>query len=208
MVGESSGSSALTTVPPTELVKAVQLPVSPSTRAAVRRESEPCAVKPRRPAVWCSSSITACAPLGWVSTGPYGAYQSRPDREVSSTTRACQPGPEKRWVPGRYVDCPAAGDGVERWSTFSSAARGPSIGNRDLLMVDNEREGVQLHALPLTALLRREATPPGRLGDAASVSADSVTSRVLRSQPITESTSALASFWTCAKCSAPLNDSA
>ncbi len=109
---------------------------------------------------------------------------------------------------GRYVDCPAAGDGVERWSTFSSAARGPSIGNRDLLMVDNEREGVQLHALPLTALLRREATPPGRLGDAASVSAASVTSRVLRSQPITESTSALASFWTCAKCSAPLNDSA
>ncbi len=90
----------------------------------------------------------------------------------------------------------------------SSAARGPSIGNRDLLMVDNEREGVQLHALPLTALLRREATPPGRLGDAASVSAASVTSRVLRSQPITESTSALASFWTCAKCSAPLNDSA
>lgn len=109
---------------------------------------------------------------------------------------------------GRYVDCPAAGDRVERWSTFSSAARGPSIGNRDLLMVDNEREGVQLHALPLTALLRREATPPGRLGDAASVSAASVTSRVLRSQPITESTSALASFWTCAKCSAPLNDSA
>ncbi|MGX0672113.1 hypothetical protein ACUXKL_002101 [Kocuria marina] len=75
-------------------------------------------------------------------------------------------------------------------------------------MVDNEREGVQLHALPLTALLRREATPPGRLRDAASVSAASVTSRVLRSQPITESTSALASFWTCARCSAPLNDSA